>query len=772
MADPADLLSLVLQTDTVSINGRTYTSTYTAETRSFVTTTPEARQWEATIDDQGRVVEADPPGLLPTRLQYDDQGRLITVRQGNGEETRTVSLSYTSQNYLETVTDPLGREVRYEYDAAGRITTESLPGRRVVHHEYDKAGNVTGFIPPGRPTHSFGFSPVDLLTSYSAPPIGEEDSQTDYSYNLDRQLTEVLLPDGRVARVDYDDGGRLTSITLDRGALGFSYDSGGNLRFIGAPGGIGLTYSYDGSLVASETWSGPVAGRVSRTYDNTFRATSVTVDEGISIGVEHDDDGLITQAGALTISRDSGSGFITGTALGAITDSWTYNAFGEPTSYDVLEEGKPILQLQYERDALGRITRKTEVIESATDTYDYRYDDAGRLVGLRKNGDELVAYEYDINGNRISLTDRDGVITANYDDQDRMRQQGDTAYVYSADGALKSKTVGGATTLYEYDELGNLISVRLPDGKELTYLVDGRGRRVGELVNGQMERGFLYVDALHPVAELDAAGNFVSQFVYATGKNVPDFMVKGNDSYRIISDHLGSVRFVIDQSTGATVQRIDYDAFGHVIADSNPGFQPFGFAGGLYDSRTQLVRFGARDYDPDTGRWTSKDPAGLRGHHTNSYLYAVDDPNNFIDPNGSVAIAAAAPILLVPGLGQVILVGAAITLVIGGIVLVVQAVTEDEGSGATPATSPELTTAPNQCPAPAIPVDPTQSPGDPWEWRGKPPVGGDKGAWYNPGTGESLHPDLNHPAPIGPHWDYKDSTGKGWRIFPDGIKPK
>lgn len=50
--------------------------------------------------------------------------------------------------------------------------------------------------------------------------------------------------------------------------------------------------------------------------------------------------------------------------------------------------------------------------------------------------------------------------------------------------------------------------------------------------------------------------------------------------------------------------------------------------------------------------------------------------------------------------------------------------------------------------------DPTKSPGDGFEWRGKLPVGGDKGAWYNPFTGDSLHPDLNHPQPIGPHWDW------------------
>ena len=74
--------------------------------------------------------------------------------------------------------------------------------------------------------------------------------------------------------------------------------------------------------------------------------------------------------------------------------------------------------------------------------------------------------------------------------------------------------------------------------------------------------------------------------------------------------------------------------FGGVLSDSNPGFQPFGFAGGLLDNETGLVRFGARDYDPETGRWIVKDPLVIYGGDTNLYNYVVGDPVNFIDPMG------------------------------------------------------------------------------------------------------------------------------------------
>jgi RHS repeat-associated protein len=137
------------------------------------------------------------------------------------------------------------------------------------------------------------------------------------------------------------------------------------------------------------------------------------------------------------------------------------------------------------------------------------------------------------------------------------------------------------------------------------------------------------------VAELDAADATISLFVYASRSNVPDYMVRENATYRIISDHLGSPRLVIDVATGNVAQRIDYDEFGRVILDSNPGFQPFSFAGGVGDTDTGLLRFGARDYDAETGRWTARDPLLFAGgRSTNLYEYVMGDPVNVTDPSG------------------------------------------------------------------------------------------------------------------------------------------
>ena len=84
---------------------------------------------------------------------------------------------------------------------------------------------------------------------------------------------------------------------------------------------------------------------------------------------------------------------------------------------------------------------------------------------------------------------------------------------------------------------------------------------------------------------------------------------------------------------------LDFDSFENIIADSNPGFTvPFGFAGGLHDRETGLVRFGFRDYDPDIGRWTAKDPIGFAGGDTDLYGYCLSDPVSFVDPMGLVEV--------------------------------------------------------------------------------------------------------------------------------------
>jgi len=258
------------------------------------------------------------------------------------------------------------------------------------------------------------------------------------------------------------------------------------------------------------------------------------------------------------------------------------------------------------------------------------------------------SFVYDANGNRLSATSPGGTVGGSYDVQDRLLQYGEVMYSYDEAGDLVSRQrAGEALESFSYDAQGNLVAVTRTEGasgaveSQIEYVIDGQGRRIGKKVDGVLVQGFLYRDALNPVAELGGSGAVVSRFVYGTRSNVPEYLVRDGTTYRIVSDHLGSVRLVVAASTGAVAQRLDYDEWGVVTQDTNPGFQPFGFAGGLYDADTGLVRFAARDYHPEVGRWTTKDPIRFEGGDGNLYGYVFNDPVNLVDPTGEIVPLAA-----------------------------------------------------------------------------------------------------------------------------------
>ncbi len=653
-----------------TVNDRTYQRNYDATTRTWTTQSPTGRTSSIQIDEQGRPLTVAIPGLATVEYQYDNRGRLQEVGVGSGTDRRVTTIGYDARGYVGSIRNAELRTVTLINDASGRTTTQLLPDDREIEFRFDRTGNVVGITPPGRGEHGFDYNAVQLMTRYSPPalPAGGA-ANTDFDYNLDKQLTNIDRPDGDSIELNYGlSTGLLHSITGALRSTELAIDGHGRITRATPADSWETTWDWAGMLpklqsVVVEASAGSVSRHVRWGYDNNFWLRTVEIANEAEAGTvsstayTYDDDGLLTMAAtglaALTLTRSTDNGLLIGTDIGLLSDAWTHNDFAEPIGYAVTVSAQEIFSIGVTRDKLGRITRKVENVGGVTEVFDYRYDLASRLDTVHRNSVLMSDYGFDANSNRTSATHMapltgqtaecaptpiDGTVSIAgvVDAQDRLTSYGTCTFAYTRNGELTTKidSATGATTTYVYDEFGNLRTVDLPDGRGLEYVADGLNRRVGKQVNGVLTQGFLYGNQLEPIAELDGSGNVVATFVYADRTYTPAYMLKGGRFYRILSDYVGSVRLVVDAQSGSVAQRMDYDDFGNVIADSAPGFQPFGFAGGIYDRDTGLVRFGARDYDPVIGRWTAKDPIGFGAIDTNLYRYTYGDPINLIDPSG------------------------------------------------------------------------------------------------------------------------------------------
>lgn len=615
-----------LITETVTLNGQAVTIVNNTLLGQTTLQSPMGRTVTSNYDPMTLLTSRTQiPGLFSTTYNYDPKGRLTKLKIN----TRETSFAYTSKGFLDSITDPNHQVTSYEYDPVGRIRVIHRPDSSTVGFEYDQNGNMTVLTTPNQIDHQFTYNKVDRNDGYLTPKSGTYQ----YLYDRDRRLTGIKFPSGFELNYIYDQG-RLVQIQTEDQVIGLSYLCSDKVGAINN-GQDSVSYGYDGSLVTSETLAGTLNQTLGYTYNNNFQIQNFSY-AGATQSYVYDNDQLLTKAGDFTITRDPQNGLPSSVIGQALKLDRTFNGYGEISAEKFAVNNFESAIWNLGRNDNGQITTKQMTVNGVTSNFAYTYDPMGRLLTVTKDGTLVEEYRYGANGARsYEMNALKGIIGRDYvySNEDQVITAGDMTYRYDVDGFLAIKTVSGTTTTYEYATRGELMKVTMPDGKVIEYINDPLGRRIAKKINGTLVEKYLWQGLTRLLAIYDANDSILMRFQYADSR-LPVAMQSGGATYYLSYDQVGSLRLVTDAS-GNVIKAIDYDSFGNIIQDTNPTFDmPFGFAGGLIDFDTGLVRFGFREYSPEIGRWTAKDPIFFMGGSIDLYSYCVNDPINSIDFTG------------------------------------------------------------------------------------------------------------------------------------------
>jgi RHS repeat-associated protein len=613
-------------TQTVTVNGMATTLVNDVLQSRKTITSPEGRGATSVYDPDTLLTSSlNIPELHDTTFGYNSNGKLTSVNTN----TRGTAFAYNDKGFLSSVTDSLDHTTSYTYDPVGRVTGINRPDGSFVGFTYDKNGNMTILTVPVTVNHLFNYNKVNRKDVYQAPISGTYS----YVYDKDRRLISTLFPSGNEIKNVYDKT-RLVQIQTPEESIELTYLCATKVGSI-TNGTDTITYGYDGKLVTSEIVAGTLNQSLSYAYNNDFNPVGFTY-AGENESYTYDNDGLLTGAGDYIIARNAQNGLPEAVNGGSLSLSRTFNGYGEVEAQSHTINNQSLASWNLARNNSGRISGKTETVDRTTSNYAYTYDPMGRLLTVTQNGVLVQEYRYDANGTRnYEMNALRGIAgrTFTYSDEDHLLTAGSISYLYDYDGFLVSKTDGLDVTQFDYSTRGELKSVTLPGGTSIAYVHDPLGRRIAKKINGTIVEKYLWQGLTRLLAVYDGSDGLLTRFAYADGR-MPVAMTRSDGTYYLAYDQVGSLRIVADAS-GNVVKEIEYDSFGNVITDTAPTFEvPFGFAGGLHDRDTGLVRFGYRDFDPNVGRWTAKDPIGFAGGDTDLYGYVLNNPINSMDPFG------------------------------------------------------------------------------------------------------------------------------------------
>lgn len=646
---------------TVGTDGQTNNYTYNARGQLLSGTNPRGETTSSTYDADGYLIAVDGP--LPgtndvVRITYDAFGRARTLTGIDGysltfdydEMDRVTRITHPDATFEQFTFDRLdlvafqdraGRTAFYEHDDMRQVRKRTDPLGRVMLYDWCRCGQIKSLTDPMGRTTSWQ---TDVQGRNIAKQYADG-SQVTYQYeNGSSRLKQVIDEKQQVTQFSWNRDDTLKSLayfnsTAPTPGVSFSYDPD-YARVRSMTDGTGTTlYSYNpipgtpalgaGALASLD---GPLPNdTITYNYDELGRPVQRAVN-GVGVAMSYDAAGRVvgvTNAlGAFVFGYD-------GSTARLVSQSFPNGqtavlSYGN-TNQDLMLQrithsigATPLSEFLYGHNvSAGRIaTWSQQAGAQPPSLHTFSYDTVNQLLSATvTNAGNLVsafAYAYDPAANRLT------------------EQVGASNFVatYNALNEISTTTTPGTTRTNEWDGLDRLVAVNVGNQRmEFTY--DGLSRRLGirYLVNGVevSHRRFVWCDG-EICEERDAAGAVTKRF-FPQGMKVESGPKAGN--YFYTRDHLGSIRELTDGG-GNVRARYAYDPYGRRTKLTGDMETDFGFAGMFWSAEANLSLTLMRAYDPDLGRWLSRDPlpGAEMAQGPNLYAYVANDPVNYVDPFG------------------------------------------------------------------------------------------------------------------------------------------
>jgi RHS repeat-associated protein len=577
----------------------TPTTSYDTLGRAWKVTNPNATYWRNTYDGGGRRTVARDPSNNNTTYVYDTYGRLSTVTNSpNGLTNYVTEYRYDTMSNLRYLIDPrqypqpspvptTATEFRYE-DGHNRVTDVIYPGNLTEEFTYDLAGRLA------TRTDRKG---VETAFTYDA--LGRLTGKT-YS---DSSAPVTFTYDGG------DDTGFLTGASNSADTLGWDYDRAGQV--------LSESSTRNGTTVSYQYF---LSGQREKVRLNGSDVLTYAYEADSQLNTLTRATGVVFDFNADVAHRRQNVMFPNGT-----TTEYSYDLLSR-LSLVHLKRGATVLNdVAYESNDLNNRTARTE----NGVRLQYGYDNLSRLLAVNRTlptAALLEQYTYDQVGNRQTALGVPG--TWSYNDRSELTSYNGISFTYDLNGNQLTRS-GTPSRTNTWDVENRLTAVVDGGVTKAQFEYDPLGRRVAKTVPGVGLTRFAY-DGEDILFEQGPSGNFT----YLHGPGIDEPLARetstGVRTY-YHADGLGSIVKRTD-AAGTVIGTQSYDSFG--VGTGLPS--GFGYTGREWDSESALAHYRARIYDPQQGRFLSKDPIGFRGG-LNVYSYVNNRPTSLIDPWGLAA---------------------------------------------------------------------------------------------------------------------------------------